>query len=122
MAGGLHMHLIGRGDVTLKDVIEEYLARNNMSQRELADRAGVSPNTISRWASDEVPNNPDVPALIKLAKTIGYDPLILIEIAYAEQLKTDKHDVSARVLAARILRLPGVVQDVINKLIDSYLK
>lgn len=116
------MHLIGREDLTLKDVVEEYLARNDMSLRALAERVDVSPSTLSRLIDNANPSNPDVPTLIKLAKAIGYDPLILIEIAYAEQLKTDKSDVSARVLAARILRLPGFVQDVIQKLIDGYLK
>lgn len=116
------MHLIGREDLTLKEVVEEYLARNDMSLRALAERVGVSPSTLSKLIDDDSPSSPDVSTLIKLAKAISYDPLILIEIAYADQLKTDRYEVSARVLASRILRLPRFVQEVIEKLIDSYLK
>lgn len=116
------MHTTRQNMVTLKEVIDDYLKGHSISMRELADRANVSPNTISRWASEEFPNNPDVPALIRLARVLGYDPLVLIEIAYADQLKTDQTEVSAKVLATRIVRLPKFIRDGLEKLIDAYLK
>ncbi len=108
--------------MTLKDFIEQYLAEHSLSMREFAKQAGVSVNTVSRWTSGELIESPDVQTLIKVARFTGYDPLLLIEIAYGDDIKTNQPDPSARILATRISRLPKFIRDGLEKLIDGYLK
>ncbi len=48
--------------------------RLKLTQVQLADRLGVSPNTIARWERDEVGISPAMEKLIRLLASMGRGP------------------------------------------------
>lgn len=114
------MHM-GINAVTLREFLEQYLAQHSLSIRKFAEQVEVSPNTISRWLNEDDPEI-DIDNIIKLANATNYDPLLLLEIVYSKRLKSTPRDISARILAARIMRLPDLIRSALEELIDRYFK
>jgi len=109
-------------EMTLKDFIEQYRAMHgDMTLREFSRQVGVSPATVNRWLDQVKPEKPDMMSLVKLSKATGQDLLTLVELAYAEEIKAVPVDPSAKILAGRIMKMPKIVRDVIERLIDAYL-
>jgi len=109
--------------VTLKVFIQEYMRLHGIdSATKFAEEVGVTPSTITRYLNDPHPPQPSFELLAKLSDATNTDFLYLVQIAYPDMVKSRPQDASARLLAERIAKLPSFVRDVIERLIDSYLK
>lgn len=76
--------------MTLPDLIRESRERMQISQRELATRAGLAQGTVSKLERDQ--HEPDAYTLERIATTIGADPMELIVLARASaKLRRDEH-------------------------------
>ena len=53
---------------TLKNHINEYLKKNNMLQKDFAEKLGVQPNTLSQWINGK--RQPDNESLVKISQIL----------------------------------------------------
>lgn len=75
--------------MTLPDLIRESRERMQISQRELATRAGLAQGMVSKLERDQY--EPDAYTLERMATTIGVDPMELILLARASaKLRRDE--------------------------------
>ncbi len=62
----------------LKDIIRDYKNRFQLSNKDLAETFGVTPNTITRWLHGDIKNLQDETA-DRISQKIGYDVQTLLK-------------------------------------------
>jgi transcriptional regulator with XRE-family HTH domain len=101
----------------------EELARQGLSQRELALRSGVTSPTVSQIVRGEV--QPTVESIVKIAEGLGEDPVTVLRLAGAlpDYLpKTTDEEEAVRILRALPYHLRQVAVWMLRGIHAEYLR
>lgn len=78
------------------DIIRELRVQNKLTQKELADKIGVSDRTISKWEKGS--SVPDLVCLTNICKELGVSPSLMINYKYSFKDRLNKAKLSLRKL------------------------
>jgi transcriptional regulator with XRE-family HTH domain len=98
----------------LRDYIVRRLKEDEMSQRQLANLAGISHATVGNIISFEKTFTPDLDTLVGLAKALRVSPGDLVNLAVSESGSLQELDAEAALFAIEYSRLPPAQRQLIS--------
>lgn len=96
---------------TMGEIISNLRRERGMTQKDLADKMGVTDKAVSKWERDL--SCPDISSISRLAEALGTTVNVLMDVKPEAERKTDWNAVISMILSAMPLAM-GVALAVIS--------